>query len=113
MAAKPDSAYAAYTAGPFSNAGSGLLRLLYTLTMYLLTPVILYRLAARGLRYRRYLSRWKERYGFFPAPGFENSSWVHAVSVGEVNAAVPLIEALMRRYPDAPMVVTTVTPTDD
>ena len=88
-----------------------MLRLLYTLTMYLLTPVILYRLAARGLRYRRYLSRWKERFGFFPAPGFENSSWVHAVSVGEVNAAVPLIEALMRRYPDAPMVVTTVTPT--
>ena len=88
-----------------------LLRLLYTLTMYLLTPVILYRLAARGLRYRRYLSRWKERFGFFPAPGFENSSWVHAVSVGEVNAAVPLIEALMRRYPDSPMVVTTVTPT--
>jgi 3-deoxy-D-manno-octulosonic-acid transferase len=87
------------------------LRLLYTLTMYLLTPVILYRLAARGLRYRRYLSRWKERFGFFPAPGFSNSSWVHAVSVGEVNAAVPLIEALMRTYPDAPMVVTTVTPT--
>ena len=88
-----------------------MLRLLYTLTMYLLTPVILYRLAARGLRYRRYLSRWKERFGFFPAPGFSNSSWVHAVSVGEVNAAVPLIEALMRTYPDAPMVVTTVTPT--
>ncbi len=88
-----------------------LLRLLYTLTMYLMTPVILYRLAARGLRYRRYLSRWKERFGFFPAPGFKNSSWVHAVSVGEVNAAVPLIEALMQRYPDSPMVVTTVTPT--
>ncbi len=88
-----------------------MLRLLYTLTMYLMTPVILYRLAARGLRYRRYLSRWKERFGFFPAPGFENSSWVHAVSVGEVNAAVPLIEALMQRYPESPMVVTTVTPT--
>ena len=88
-----------------------MLRLLYTLTMYLLTPVILYRLAARGLRYRRYLSRWKERFGFFPAPGFRNSSWVHAVSVGEVNAAAPLIRALMQRYPDQPMVVTTVTPT--
>src|SRR5690606_21117034 len=87
------------------------LRLLYTLTMYLLTPVILYRLAARGLRYRRYLSRWRERFGFFPAPGFSGSSWVHAASVGEVNAAVPLIEALMRKYPEAPMVVTTVTPT--
>ena len=88
-----------------------MLRLLYTLTMYLLTPVILYRLAARGLRYRRYLSRWKERFGFFPAPGFRNSSWVHAVSVGEVNAAAPLIRALMQRYPDQPMVMTTVTPT--
>lgn len=88
-----------------------MLRLLYTLTMYLMTPVIVYRLAARGLRYRRYLSRWKERFGFFPAPGFKDSSWVHAVSVGEVNAAAPLIRALMNRYPDAPMVVTTVTPT--
>jgi 3-deoxy-D-manno-octulosonic-acid transferase len=97
--------------GPHSRRVRTVLRLLYTLTMYLLTPVILYRLAARGLRYRRYLSRWRERFGFFPAPGFSGSSWVHAVSVGEVNAAVPLIEALMRRYPDAPMVVTTVTPT--
>lgn len=88
-----------------------MLRFLYTVTMYLLTPVILYRLAARGLRYRRYLSRWRERFGFFPAPGFRDASWVHAVSVGEVNAALPLIEALMRRFPDAPMVVTTVTPT--
>ncbi|WP_422209848.1 3-deoxy-D-manno-octulosonic acid transferase, partial [Dokdonella sp.] len=85
------------------------MRLLYTLTMYLMTPVILYRLAARGLRYRRYLSRWRERFGFFPAPEMHDSSWVHAVSVGEVNAAVPLIEALMLKYPDAPMVVTTVT----
>ncbi len=88
-----------------------MLRLLYTLTMYLMTPVILYRLTVRGLRYRRYLSRWKERFGFFPVPGFDNSSWVHAVSVGEVNAAVPLIEALIQRYPESPMVVTTVTPT--
>src|SRR5690606_13532425 len=87
------------------------LRLLYTLTMYLLTPVILYRLAARGIKYRRYLSRWKERYGFFPDPAMQDSIWVHAVSVGEVNASVPLVEALMLRYPEARMVVTTVTPT--
>ena len=114
MAVEADSAYAVqttYTARPRPLPDSELLRLLYTLTMYLMTPVILYRLAARGLRYRGYLSRWKERFGFFPAPGFSNSSWVHAVSMGEVNAAVPLIEALMQRYPDAPMVVTTVTPT--
>lgn len=88
-----------------------MLRFLYTLTMYLLTPVILYRLAARGLKYRRYFARWRERFGFFPDPGIRESIWVHAVSVGEVNAAVPLVEALMRAYPESRFVVTTVTPT--
>ena len=88
-----------------------MLRFLYTLTMYLMTPVILYRLAARGLKYRRYFSRWRERFGFFPDPGLHESIWVHAVSVGEVNAAVPMIEALMRTYAGSPFVVTTVTPT--
>ncbi len=88
-----------------------MLRFLYTLTMYLMTPVILYRLAARGLKYRRYFSRWRERFGFFADPGLHDSIWVHAVSVGEVNAAVPMIEALMRTYAGSPFVVTTVTPT--
>ena len=86
-------------------------RLLYTLTMYLVTPVIVYRLAVRGWHYREYLSRWRERFGFFPAPGFSGSVWVHAVSVGEVNAAVPLIEALMKRFEGKSFVITTVTPT--
>ena len=64
-----------------------MMRLLYTLTMYLLTPVILYRLAFRGLRARGYFSRWFERFGFFPDPHMDGAIWVHAVSVGEVNAA--------------------------
>lgn len=86
-------------------------RFLYTFVMYLLTPVILFRLARRGLHYRSYLGRWRERFGFFPAPGFTQSIWIHAVSVGEVNAAVPLIEALMRDHADLPFVITTITPT--
>ena len=86
-------------------------RFLYTLIMYLATPVILYRLALRGLRYRGYLDRWRERYGFFADPGLRDSIWVHAVSMGEVNAAVPLIEALMRRYAGSSFVITTITPT--
>ncbi|MBB5207929.1 lipid IV(A) 3-deoxy-D-manno-octulosonic acid transferase [Chiayiivirga flava] len=88
-----------------------MMRALYTLTMYLLTPVILYRLAFRGLRARGYFSRWFERFGFFPDPKMTGSIWVHAVSVGEVNAAAPLIDALRERYADHPFVVTTVTPT--
>ncbi len=89
-----------------------LMRALYTLIMYLATPIIIYRLAARGLRYREYFSRWRERFGFFVAePNLRDTIWVHAVSVGEVNAAVPLIEALMKRHRDRRFVLTTVTPT--
>ena len=86
-------------------------RLFYTALLYLLTPLVLYRLAARGIKYHGYFARWRERFGFFPNPGIEGSIWIHAVSLGEVNAAVPLIEALMRRYGDSPFVITTVTPT--
>jgi 3-deoxy-D-manno-octulosonic-acid transferase len=86
-------------------------RFIYTLTMYLLTPVILYRLAVRGLRYPDYFSRWRERFGFFSDPHIRDSIWIHAVSMGEVNAALPLIDALMQRYEGTPFVITTVTPT--
>jgi 3-deoxy-D-manno-octulosonic-acid transferase len=86
-------------------------RFIYTSTMYLLTPVILYRLAIRGLRYPEYFARWRERFGFFPNTGVRDSVWIHAVSLGEVNAAMPLIDALMQRYQNTPFVITTVTPT--
>jgi len=88
-----------------------MLRFFYTVAMYLATPVIVWRLVARGFRYRGYFRRWRERFGRFPDPGLRDSIWVHAVSVGEVNAALPLIQSLQRRYAPRPMVVTTVTPT--
>lgn len=88
------------------------MRFLYTLAIYLVTPLIMLRLALRGFRSRPYYWRWAERFGFFKAPlNLRDSLWVHAVSVGEVNAAEPLIKALKRDYPGAPLVVTTVTPT--
>jgi 3-deoxy-D-manno-octulosonic-acid transferase len=87
------------------------LRYLYTLLMYLVTPVIVLRLLTRGIRYGSYHKRWPERFGIFPAPGLQGSLWIHAVSVGEVNAAEPLVTALQKAYPNAPLVVTTVTPT--
>jgi 3-deoxy-D-manno-octulosonic-acid transferase len=88
-----------------------MLRFLYTLAMYLVTPVIVARLVVHGVRYRSYLGRWRERFGRFPDPGLQDCIWVHAVSVGEVNAAIPLIHSLRKRYAPRPMVVTTVTPT--
>ncbi len=88
-----------------------MLRFLYTVAIYLATPLIVWRLFARGFRYRDYFHRWRERFGHFPDPHLHDSIWVHAVSVGEVNAALPLIQSLRRRYAPRPMVVTTVTPT--
>ncbi len=79
--------------------------------MYLVMPLLLLRLAARGFRYGDYHRRWAERFGYFRAPEFAECLWVHAVSLGEVNAAAPLIKAMMQRYPRLPMTVTTGTPT--
>ncbi len=65
-----------------------------------------------GLRNPHFRQRWPERFGFLPAvPPGQHTIWVHAASVGEVQAATPLIHALRERYPERPFVVTTVTPT--
>jgi 3-deoxy-D-manno-octulosonic-acid transferase len=37
--------------------------------------------------------------------------WIHAVSVGEVQAAVPLVRALLEKFPEHSLLLTTVTPT--
>ena len=79
------------------------------LTYLLLIPFAGYWLV-RGIGNRAYLDRLGQRFGF-GFPKLENSIWVHAVSVGEVVAAVPLIRALQERYPDRRLLVTTVTPT--
>ncbi len=85
---------------------------IYSLVTTLLTPLVLIRLATRGIKTKAYLQRWHERFGWFKAPQFKNKSiWVHAVSVGEVNAAIPLIRALMQKYQDHSFVITTITPT--
>lgn len=87
------------------------MRIVYSLILYLLTPFALLRLVWRGLRARGYWLRWGERFGFVPVNRGAAPIWVHAVSVGEVQAAVPLLRALLKRYPEVPLLVTTTTPT--
>ncbi|MFM8333529.1 MAG: lipid IV(A) 3-deoxy-D-manno-octulosonic acid transferase [Candidatus Methylumidiphilus sp.] len=88
------------------------MRLLYTLLFYAATPLVLARLFWRGRREPAYRLRWRERLGRYSAtPPSENTLWFHAVSVGEAEAAFPLIRALARRFPDHPILVTTTTPT--
>lgn len=86
------------------------MRLLYLAALYLLAPVISLMLAARGLRDRSYWRNFRERFGF-GSPASGAPIWVHAVSVGEVQAASALVGALRARYPQTPLLVTTFTPT--
>jgi 3-deoxy-D-manno-octulosonic-acid transferase len=83
----------------------------YSLIMTLLLPTTLYHLVWRGLRQKEYLQRWDERFAFYPGRDTAQCLWLHAVSVGEANAAAPLIKALQMRHPGLPVLITTVTPT--
>jgi len=85
-------------------------RHLYSLILYLLIPLVIHRLLWRGLKNSGYWRRWGERFGFAPRLGVP-VIWVHAVSVGEVRAAQPLVQALQREYPGHRILVTTMTPT--
>ncbi|MEO5702895.1 MAG: lipid IV(A) 3-deoxy-D-manno-octulosonic acid transferase [Gammaproteobacteria bacterium] len=92
------------------------MRRLYTALLYLLMPAVLLRLAWRGWQVPAYWRRWPERFGFVPQLTNINTPshdvvWLHAVSVGEVQAAVPIIRALLAQFPDLKIVLTTMTAT--
>ena len=88
-------------------------RLIYTALFYLLSPLYFLRLFWRGLSNKDYLYRWNERLGFSDSRPSEDLPviWLHAVSVGEVNASIPLLRALISDFPNSEYIVTTTTPT--
>ena len=83
----------------------------YSLVMYALTPLTLIHLVSRGFNQREYFQRWSERFAMYRAPAQAPCIWLHAVSVGEVNAITPLLKRLREDYPDTPLLITTTTPT--
>jgi len=85
------------------------LRYLYTCLFYLALPFIFLRLLWRSRQIPGYRQGWAQRLGY--CPQLEKSIWVHAVSVGETIAAVPLIKALLKAFPQVPLVVSNMTPT--
>ncbi|MDH5175684.1 MAG: lipid IV(A) 3-deoxy-D-manno-octulosonic acid transferase [Gammaproteobacteria bacterium] len=87
------------------------MRMLYVLLVYLLAPIVVAHEAWQALRDPAYRGRLGQRLGFAPRPDRTGSLWIHAVSVGEVQAAAGLIRELRRRHPALPIVVTTTTPT--
>jgi 3-deoxy-D-manno-octulosonic-acid transferase len=87
-----------------------MIRAIYSLVMSLAAPVAFAIVLLRGVRDRAYWEHPAERFGWgrrLTAPAL----WLHAVSMGEVAAAVELVRALRARHPDCPFVLTTSTPT--
>ena len=88
-------------------------RNLYTALFCLLLPVYFARLCWKGFSNKEYFLRWSERLGYSSELPSKDKSiiWIHAVSVGEVNASMPLLRALITDYPHSEILVTTSTPT--
>ena len=87
------------------------MRQLYTLIFSALTPLILLRLYWRGIKAPLYRQRWQERLGFYRTAPNQDLVWFHAVSVGEAEAAFPLIKLMQSQHPTQRFLVTTTTPT--
>ena len=86
-------------------------RALYALLWLAAAPLALARLAWRSRRQPGYLAALGERFGTYPPAAPAARIWVHAVSVGETRAAVPIVEALARTHPGHRILLTHMTPT--
>ncbi|WP_372614365.1 3-deoxy-D-manno-octulosonic acid transferase, partial [Halomonas sp.] len=86
----------------------GWARLGYSMALYVLAPLIWWRVwREQTLTHHR-----RQRLGLMaPSTEGERTLWLHCASVGEVQAARPLIEVLLARYPDHHLVLTTMTAT--
>jgi len=88
---------------PFYSLSMRAVLAIYTLLMGLLLPLILLYIYLRSRKDPRYRAHLRERFGFYKTSA-QGAVWVHAVSLGEMNAAAPLIQ---RFLDDGETVVTT------
>ncbi len=81
----------------------------YLLVALAISPMVVY----RAIRYKRYRVGWAQRFGKIVRrdPALKKCIWLHAVSVGEVNAARTIVKELEKRFCDYEIVITTTTDT--
>lgn len=87
------------------------MRRLYTALFHAAIPLILGRLAWRSLKLPAYRERWDERFARYSSAPKLGVAWFHAVSVGEAEAAFPIVREFRARHPSLPILVTCTTPT--
>jgi 3-deoxy-D-manno-octulosonic-acid transferase len=84
--------------------------LLIAIGVFLASPYFLF----RGLQTGKYFGTLGERFGGLP-PEIKSLPagciWIHAVSVGEAIAALPLARQLKQKFPARPLVISTTTET--
>ena len=88
--------------------------ILYSLGFVLLSPMFLYKMWKRG----KYRENFFQRFGFYDAntrgclvEKTAHRCWIQAVSVGEVNVALIFIQALLEKFPNLRIILTTTTST--
>ena len=80
----------------------------YVIALVPLLPFLLYRMIAQG----RYRDGWKERLGFVARRcSSQPAIWIHAVSMGEINAIGTLVAGLRRVLPQYEIVISSTTDT--
>lgn len=81
---------------------------LYIIALLLYSPIVLY----RAIRHKRYKNGWAHRFGKITRVNPEKKCiWLHAVSVGEVNAAKTVVQELKKRFGNLDIVISTTTDT--
>lgn len=83
----------------------------YRLLLFILfPPLALYTLwqSFRAFEFRYFLQRLAI---FFPHKATKDGIWIHAASVGEVNAVIPLLIKIQNEFPELPLTITTNTVT--
>jgi len=85
------------------------MRFIYSLLITCLTPFLLLRLWYKSLSLPGYKDRILERFALNSPPNVPIDIWLHAVSLGEVIAATPLINACLNQ--GWSILITTMTPT--
>jgi len=86
--------------------------ILYFSLLLILSPIIGGRYLYRRFKHGRYKSGWSQKFGNSPVcDKTEQRIWLHAVSLGEVNAMVSLVAEILRQRPEIDIVISTTTDT--
>jgi len=82
--------------------------LVYLLTAVVISPLVVYRM----LRHKRYRRGWPNRFGKISRREPDKKCiWIHAVSVGELNATRTIVGQLKKKFPEFEIVISTTTDT--